>query len=161
MREPSAVIIFVKHGSFLFAGPTWLLFTQWSHFFLCGVELISLYFKNYLCLSRVCPPSEQYFVFEGAAEGKPTSLLTWSSLLNTIFETLPIFPEVCWISRCSADNGLSISLNFCPQTGLKLFTVGKRGAKTPPSFCFFIFLHIERQTSNTLFILEAPSFLCV
>lgn len=40
--------------------------------FLCGAQLTSLYFKNYLNLSNIYPPSEQYFVFEGAAEGKPT-----------------------------------------------------------------------------------------
>lgn len=52
---------------------THLIFIHTMESFLCGVELISLYFKNYLCLSHVYPPSERYFVFEGAAEGKPTS----------------------------------------------------------------------------------------
>lgn len=64
--------------------------------FLCGVQLISLYFKDYLCLNHVYPPSEQYFVFEGAAEGKPTSSFDVELTFKHIFfETLPIFSEVC------------------------------------------------------------------
>lgn len=88
MREPSAVIIFVKHGSFLLAGPTQSLFTQWSHFYV--VSSLSASILKITCASVMftLPLSGTLYLKVLLKVNQPPPL-TWSSHLNTFFETLP------------------------------------------------------------------------